>query len=227
MVAASYCLRGDLSDEMQVTDPNEDARLDRAIADASRAIDAFCYQEHGAFAPQTLTKVFDVQPSGFNGRGLGLSRWVDASSRWPGWLNVQMISVPPLITIDTLKTDSDGDGVYETTWASPTDYYLAPRNSETKRLVQINEVTGRYELPLGQQRVQIVGSWGIVEDGATPLPIRRAALLLSMQYYRRPSTPSSSQGLGGAAASIGYTDIDVAAILWRVAGRYRERLFGA
>jgi len=226
MAAADYCLRGDLSDEMQVTDPNEDARLDRAITDASRVVDAFCYQEPGAFAPRSLVKTFDVQPSGLHGRGLGLSRWVDASSRWPGWLQTMTLSVPPLISVTTLKTDGDGDGVYEQVWSPTTDYLLAPRNRETKRLVEINQVTGNFEFPLGQARVQIDGSWGITEDGLTPHPIRRATLLLAMIYYRRPSNAPNSQGLGGAASQIGYTDMDVAAILWRVAGKYRELIVG-
>ncbi len=227
MVAANYCLRGDLSDEMQVTDPNEDTRLERAITDASRAIDAFTYQEIGAFAPQTKTKVFDVQASSLQGRGMGISRWVDASSRWPGWLTVQSIGVPPLISISSLSTDEDGDGVYETAWSTPTDYLLFPNNSETKRIIMVNNITGRFEFPLGQQRVQVVGSWGIVEDGITPYPIRRACLLMAMIYYRRPNNAPSSQGLGGAAARIGYTDMDVAAILWEVAGKYRENIWGA
>lgn len=227
MAAADYCLRGDLSDEMQVTDPNEDARLDRAITDASRVVDAFCYQEPGGFAPQTLTKFFDISPSGLTGRGLNISRWVDASSRWPGFLAVQTLGVPPLISVTTLKSDTDGDGTYDTTWDPALDYRLGPLNRETKRMVLVNNVTGRYEFPLGQSRMQIAGSWGIVEDGVTPHPIRRATLLLAMIYYRRPSNAPNSQGLGGAAARIGYTDMDVAAILWEVAGKYRERLWGA
>lgn len=228
MAAANYCLRGDLSDEMQITDPAEDARLDRAIIDASRVIDAFCYQEPGTFAPQTLTRIFDVQNSGLSGRGLSLSRWVDPSSRWPGWLNVRSITVPPLISVTTLRTDEDGDGVFETTWTPQTDYLLIPYNRETKRTIEINNITGRFEFPLGQARVQVAGSWGIVEDGITPYPIRRACLQLAMIYYRKP-TPGggSNSSLGGAAIHIGYQDIDIAAILWEVAGKYRERIWGA
>lgn len=220
MSAANYCLRGDLSDEMQVTDPNEDARLDRTIADASRVIDTFARQEPGTFAPQTLTKLFDVP-----GSGLTMRRpFSDESKGWYASLHV-----PPLISIMSLKTDDLGDGSFATAWTANTDFLLGPRNDETKRVVEINGSTGRYGFPQGQQRVQIVGSWGIVEDGATPLPIRRACLLMAMIYYRRPSTQGaqSGSGLGGAAVHIGYTDVDVAAILWEVAGRYREQFLAA
>jgi len=226
--AANYCLRGDLSEEMQVTDPNEDARLDRAITDASRAIDAFCFQEPGTFAPRSAVKIFSIQTSGLTGRGLSLTRWVDSSSLWPGWLNVRSISVPPLISVTTLKTDEDGDGIYERLWTANTDYFLLPLNAETKRTIDTNQETGHFEFPLGQARVQIDGSWGIVEDGITPYPIRRACLQLAMIYYRKP-TPGggSNSSLGGAAVHIGYSDVDVAAILWEVAGKYREFVWGA
>jgi hypothetical protein len=228
VAAATYCLRGDLSDEMQVTDPGEDARLDRAIIDASRVIDAFCFQEAGIFAPRTQTKIFDIQASGLSGRGLSLTRWVDPSSIWPGWLNVRSISIPPCISVSQLATDVDGDGVYETIWTPQTDYLLLPYNRETKRTIEVNQQTGNQEFPIGQGRVQVTGSWGIVEDGITPYPIRRACLQLAMIYYRKP-TPGGggTGGLGGAAIHIGYQDIDVAAILWEVAGKYRERVWGA
>lgn len=228
MVAANYCLRGDLTEEMQLTGPDEDTRLDRAITDASRVIDTWTRQEPGTFAPQTLTKLFDVPGSGLSG-----SRFTDMgfTSRRPfsdnskGWY--QSLTVPPLISVTSLKTDDRGDGSFVTTWTAGTDFILGPRNLETKRLIEINSDLGRYGFPQGQQRVQIIGSWGIVEDGLTPYPIRRACLLLSMLYYRRPSTTTTSQGLGGAAAKIGYVDIDIAAILWTVAGRYREEFLAA
>jgi len=215
MTAADYCLRGDLTEEIQVDDVGEDPRLDRAITDASRVIDAFCRQAHGAFAPQTKTLTFDIPGSGF-------SRVRARSDESMG--GYDSLRVPPLISVSQLATDNDGDGTYETIWTPTTDYLLYPLNQETKREIRTNAARGRYAFPEGQRTVQIQGSWGIVEDGVTPLPIRRACLLLAMIYYRRPTTATNSQGLGGAAARIGYQDMDVAAILWEVAGKYRESL---
>ena len=34
-----------------------------------------------------------------------------------------------LVSVSSLQTDDDGDGTYETTWASGTDFVLAPRNA--------------------------------------------------------------------------------------------------
>lgn len=231
MTLAVYCLLGDLMDEMQVTDPNEEPRVDRAIIDASRAVDAFCKQEPGAFAAQTLTKTFDVRRDRRPGRGggLGLADWYGFSDpfgfAWetPGffWGTTRHVFVPPLLSVTTLSTDSDGDGVFETTWTSGTDYYLWPRNEEVKRRIDVNTVTSNNVLPVGQERVKIVGSWGITEDGVTPYGVRRATLLLAMNYYRRPSSQLNSNGLGGAAIHFGYIDPDVASLLWSVSGKYR------
>lgn len=226
MPLANYCLRGDLMDEMQIADPNEEPRVDRAIVDASRAVDAFCKQEPGTFASRTLTRVFDVKRRPERSRLSSSGAWqehdilAEAGIHWGSCAD--SLDIPPLLTVTTLRTDDDGDGTYETTWTATTDYLLWPRNDEVKRRVDVNTAVGANVFTVGQARVQIAGTWGILEDGLTPYPIRRAALLLAMNYYRRPSSQLSSNGLGGAAIHFGYIDPDVASLLWSVAGKYRE-----
>lgn len=226
MALANYCERGDLMDEMQVTDPNEEPRVDRAIVDASRAVDAFCKREPGVFSARTLTRVFDIKPPPARNRLSSSSVWTEhdwmaeAGIHWGA--SADSLYVPPLLTVTTFKTDDDGDGTYETTWSTPTDYLLWPRNEEVKRRVDVNAVVGTHSLSAGQARVQIAGTWGFLEDGVTPYAVRRATLLLAMNYYRRPSTQNNSGGLGGAAIHFGFLDPDVASILWSVSGKYRE-----
>jgi hypothetical protein len=224
MSAALYCIRADLAEEIQVTDPNEDTRLDRAITDASRAIDAFCRQPQGVFAPQTAVRYFDVRGSQLSTvastRTFAATPMTDNSK---GWYD-QLWLPYPLLSVTELATDDKGDGSYSTIWTENTDFYLLPYNTEVKRKITTNADIGRYGFPSGQKRVRITGSWGITEDGLTPYPIRRACLQLATIYYRKPTTPSTSSGLGGAAVHIGYTDPDIAAILWEVAGKYRETL---
>lgn len=215
-------------DEMQITDPNEEPRVDRAITDASRAVDAFCGRDPGVFSPQTLTKVFDIKPSRHRANLGGMNEWyeheamAEAGMLWG--TRYEHIYVPPLLSVTSLTTDDDDDGVYETTWTPTTDYLLWPRNDEVKRRVDVNVVSGTHALVPGQARVQIVGSWGFCEANTTPFAIRRATLLLAMNYYRRPSSQLNSNGLGGAAIHFGYIDPDVASLLWSVAGKYRESL---
>ncbi len=233
MALANYCLRGDLMEEMQIADPNEESRIDRAIVDASRTVDAFCNREPGVFASQTLTRVFDIQRQPLRNRlGYENTGWANnwqehewlagAGNIWNGFQ--QALDVPPLLSVTTLKTDEDGDGVYEQTWTPTTDYLLWPRNDEVKRRVDVNTILSTHILPVGLARVQIAGAWGFTEAGITPWPIRRATLLLAMNFYRRPSSQLNSNGLGGAAIHFGYIDPDVASILWSVAGKYREHL---
>lgn len=237
MTFATYCGRGDLADEMQIDDPKEEPRIDRAIIDASRAVDAFCHREAGAFAAQTFTRTFDVKRMRYpqRGSGIGPADWYGFSDPFgsgfletPNGIAGRTVSlyVPALLSVTTLKTDEDGDGVYETTWTTPTDYLLWPRNDEIKRRIDVNLVTGTHVLPVGYATVQIAGSWGVTEGGITPYAIRRATLLLAMNYYRRPSSQLNSNGLGGAAIHFGYIDPDVASILWSVAGQYRQTWTG-
>lgn len=213
MPLANYCERGDLMDEMQINDPNEEPRVERAIFDASRVVDAFCNRDPGTFAAQTLTKMFDV---------VGSPQW------YPNFQSGALsLYVPPLLAVTSLATDNDSDGTYETAWTSPSDYVLWPLNAEVKRRIDRNTTTGRYRFLEGQGRVQITGTWGITENSQTPLAIRRATLLLAMNYYRRPSSQLNSNGLGGAAIHFGYIDPDVASILWSVSRKYREMVIGA
>jgi hypothetical protein len=182
-------------------------------------IDAFCRQDPGTFVPQTLTKYFDVRGSAL--AGVARTRLTQLTDNSKGWYD--SLSVPPLLSVTTLATDDAANGTYSTVWTEGTDFYTAPYNTEVKRAIHTNGDIGRYGFPAGQKRVKIVGSWGITEGGATPYPIRRTALLLAMIFYRRPSATKIDTGLGGAAAHFGYTDPDVAAILWDQAGEYREK----
>lgn len=222
MSAALYCLRADLAEEIQISDPNEDVRLERAITDASRVIDTWCRQPQGMFAPQTETRYFDVMGSSLrtinSTRTFAATPLTDNSKGWYDTLDLNT----NLLSITQLATDDKGDQSFSTIWTEGTDFYLLPYNDEVKRRINTNADTGRYGFPAGQRRVRISGSWGITEDGQTPFPIRRACMQLATIYYRKPTTASTSSGLGGAAVQIGYTDPDIAAILWEVAGKYRE-----
>ncbi len=120
--------------------------------------------------------------------------------------------------------------MFETTWSAATDYRLYPLNAEVKREIRPNADIGRYAFPIGQEKVKIEATWGVLEDGETPLPIRRACLLQAMRYYRdsdSTGTGAKASSLGGAWANFGGIDPDVAAILRSVAGRYLEQWISA
>ena len=71
-----------------------------------------------------------------------------------------------LLSVTTLKTDRDGDRVYETTWAA-TDYDLLPLNAanEEKPFWEIAKApNGVQSFPRKVRGLEIVGKWGYFED---------------------------------------------------------------
>jgi hypothetical protein len=112
------------------------------------------------------------------------------------------LKIPDLVSVTTLKTDEDGDGVFETTW-SASDYQLRPVNAqallvkkpytEIKALARTFPVVS-YAPGVRVERVEIVGVWGWP---AVPAPITEAAKILAGDYLK----------LGGMAFGVaGYGD---------------------
>lgn len=197
MAAATYGSVTVFKDQHGITATDQDAILAQLLEDASRAVDRWCDVPAGHFEGQTETRVFDVSAA-------------DAAAG--------DVVLPALLSVTTFKTDDDGDGVYETTWTAGTDYILYPLNTTPKTAVQVNHTLGRYSFPVGQQRLQIVGSWG--EASASPPDIVRAVMIQANRWRFRTKSP---EGIAGNA-DVGFVrlaslDPDVAAILER--GRYR------
>lgn len=118
-----------------VTGTTEVTRIDRAIAEASRAFrtGAGGRQMHST----TETRYFD---------GDGFT----------------YLYVNDLISITTLKFDEDGDGTYAETLAT-TDYWLWPDNRQSgyaARRIDLNPEGDYSSFPVGRRRIQIVGKWG-------------------------------------------------------------------
>lgn len=226
MAAALYIVLSELRDELLLPDTTQDTRLNRAIVDASRAVDAFLKQLPGTFAPQTQTKYFDVAAGQATIPYRGPDPWlVTDNTRQYG----PMLTVPNLISITTLKTDEDGDGAFEVTWTANTDYFLYPLNDEVKRQIVVNADIGRYAFPTGRRRVQVVGSWGFVEDALTPYAIRRATLLLAERYFKRSADLTGNPIAPGISPSKMFLpmDTDVQALLGQWAGRYKLQWLAA
>lgn len=97
--------------------------------------------------------------------------------------------IDDLVSVTSLKTDDDADGIYETTWTT-SDYLLWPANpssgGETRPYTQIRAV-GDYSFPTGAvslarpDRVQIVGVWGWP---SVPDPVRNAAAIMEADMLK-------------------------------------------
>ena len=118
-------------------------------------------------------------------------------------------------SITTLKTDEDGDRVYETLWTTD-DYDTEPYNASLDGLPFARlRVTpaGTYAFPTVRRGVQIVGKFGYA--ATTPQPVKAACLILLTRIFRRKDTPYGTAGPSsiGLVTLIGESDPDVQALL--------------
>jgi hypothetical protein len=142
------------------TDTTDDSIFDQVITAVSRLIDDECQRR---FYAASETRYYTPE--------------------WP-----DLLMVDDLLSVTTLKTDADGDRVYESAWAT-TDYDLEPYNaqleSQPRPYTQIvTAPNGLYTFPVGRKRgVQLAGSFGFAS--ATPPKIKEACLLQSARIYKR------------------------------------------
>ena len=114
------------------------------------------------------------------------------------------IQVDDLTSISSLKTDDDGDGTFETTWAS-TAYHLkygenynAALDAKPYTQIETSELSGK-EFPVAIRRgVLVAGVFGYVagtaSETACPEPIHDAALLVAERIYKRKDAPLGVAG---------------------------------
>jgi hypothetical protein len=144
-----YASIADLKGILGITSTTDDVVMRKILESASRSIDNYCNR---TFVTQSSTKYFD-----------------GANILW----------VPDLLTVTTLKTDEDGDGTYENTFqvaTEPIDYLLYGTgledsyNTYPKTRIEIAENSDYGSFASGVKRgVQIAGTWGY-GDGISATP---------------------------------------------------------
>jgi hypothetical protein len=165
--AYHYAGTNELKAYLSITDTTDDALLEVALEAAAQVINAYTGRRFDAVAASTRYYVAD---------------------------DVGAIYVDDLVSVTTLKTDEDGDGVFERTWAT-TDYQLYPYNAAAYGLpyTQIRRTPdGDYWFPKGGRYVQIVGTFGY---SGVPAAVRQACLLLAAKNYKRKD---AIFGVGGS-----------------------------
>ena len=154
-------------------DTKDDTAIEAVITAVSRSIDNICWQRFFTTTSDE-TRYFTAQ--------------------FPSWLRLP----ERIISVTTLKTDSDGDRTYEDTWTLGTHYDLLPYNAtldgEPYRWIEAIP-NGNYSFPVGVNKgVEIDGKFGW---SAAPGPIVEACLLASHRLMARRNSP---YGVSGAAA---------------------------
>lgn len=178
---------------LRITDSVDDALLETSIEAASRQIDSHCER---VFYAGTATRVYSPMSS-------------------------YMVEIDDLISLTSLKTSSDADGVFDITWTA-TDYQLEPLNGlvggSRSPYTHIRAV-GDYLFPTvnypnaeGEATVQVTGQFGY--GTAVPVDVKQACNLLAVRQYKRYDSPLGVAGFGDiGVVRVSRIDPDVDALL--------------
>ena len=154
----TYCDLGELKDRIAITDTTDDAKLLHLLQSVSRAIDSYCRRH---FYVATQTRYYD----GDAGTIYVTDQYTERTGEYLARLNVH-----DLLSITSIKMDSNGDASYEDTLVA-TDYILYPYDGYPKTRIDMDLRQGDYgSWAKGQQAIQIVGSWGY-GDGQNASPV--------------------------------------------------------
>ena len=192
-ISDGYATLADVKAALRITDTVDDSLLEISIEAASREIDGFCER---VFTQSTATRIY---------------RPTDAFT----------VDLDDLQTVTTLKTDTDGDGVFDTTW-STADYQLNPLNGIAGGITTpytTLKAVGSYLFPIYEPRnvnsqeasIQIVGVWGWP---SIPTAVKQACIILSMRQFKRYDSPTGVMGFGDLGVMrVGRVDPDVEKLL--------------
>lgn len=156
------------------------------------------------------------------------SRWLDerldtrfratAETRYYTARWFDLLHVDDLVSVTSLKTDDDDDGVYETVWAT-TDYRLEPRNAALNnrpyRAIRYT-TNGRYSFPTKvEDGVEVTGLFGYA--AAPPAPVKQACLLMAHRLWMRKDAIFGVAGTPGLGVTVVQAkiqdDADILALL--------------
>jgi hypothetical protein len=129
-----------------------------------------------------------------------------------------------VLSVTELKTDSNGDGSYDRTWAV-NEYVLGPVNApaDGRPYREIRPFRYHKAFPSHRNAVKVTGSFGY--SATPPRAIKQACLLIAQRLYKRRE---AIFGVGSLAGGIGglvvvqeqiKLDGDVAMLLDSVPGR--------
>jgi len=174
-----YTSVAELKSRLGITDSTDDFEITRAVEMAAADVEQFT----GRFFYQTASSAVRT----YRNR------------------SIYDVEIDDLVSVTTLKTDGDGDGVYETVWTN-TQYQLEVTQHEynvsgkgepwpyTK--IQALGVPGGNYLPYvwawsHQDRVQVTGVFGWPK---VPRNVREASLLLAVDHFKRKDAPYGIAG---------------------------------
>jgi len=183
-ITNGYCSLADVKAAARITDDIDDTLLELSIESASREIDSYTervfYQTGSEGTP--VARVYVPQ-------------------------DLYVVETDDIISVTTLKTDSNGDGTFDTTFDA-SDFQLEPLNGlaggiETP-FTRIRAV-GTYLWPTYEPRnvdanqasVQVTGVFGFA---TVPTAVRQACILSALRQYKRYESPTGVLGFSDLGA---------------------------
>lgn len=159
----------------------------------------------------------------------GVSRWIDTKCKRHFYqvdeprdfaasdlYNLNLGHFNDLVSIDTLTTDEDGDGVFETTWIEGTDFELRPKNvmagAEEKPYRLVRALGRRFPVNITAggriERIRMSGTWGWP---AFPAGVVTGTKIQVARVVKRKEAPEGIVGLNqfGVVRVSGKPDPDV------------------
>lgn len=180
-ISNGYCTVEEFKAELFRSNPNaqadsaDDGAMERHIEGVSRAIDRI--KNRRFWAPDDEAEDYEDEVKYYT---------ADSTRR------VKILD--DLLSLTTLKTDFDGDGVFETTWTAA-DYQLWPGNGgvdERPWLEVHTRPSGVQQFPAHLDAVQVTGKFGFC--AVTPAYITQACILGAIRTWKRPTIPFGVSG---------------------------------
>jgi len=188
-IVNGYCTLAEVKSALRIapSDTQDDALLEKAIEGASRRIDGYCQR---FFYQRSAT--------------------VTLQTRFEKYVAIPELASSTL----TLRTDDNGDGVFETLWTTA-DYLLEPTDTAVtlvpfRRIVAVGSKTFPILTDPVRASIQLQGTfgWSYVPDD-----IREACVLLSMRGFARYNSALGVVGFADMAIQVRAVDPDVRDLL--------------
>jgi hypothetical protein len=195
-MANEYTTLALLKGTLAITSTDYDNDLNASLSAASRGIDGACGRRFWADSNASQVRVFTPE-------------------------SYRRVFIGDLITLTTLKCDQGGDGTFEETWTSGTDFVLEPLNAAVETPVQpytsvlVRRQSTRCFPTCYEASVQVTGKFGW--PAVTAEIVEATSILAGILFKRKREAPFGIVSFGGAdsaaAMRIARTDPQVAALI--------------
>jgi hypothetical protein len=193
-IVNGYASLSEVKAAARIADTIDDALLEISIEASSREIDGICERV-------------------FYSSGTAVRTYIPT--------DLFLLETDDIISVDTIKSDSTGEGGFDLTW-DEADYQLEPLNNLAGGIVtpftRIRAVGSKlwpiYEprdINAGQASVQITGVFGFP---SVPIAIKQATIIMSLRQFKRYDSPLGAAGFGDlGVVRVGRYDPDIEALI--------------